>query len=118
MEIKINVSSNINTDNCLNECKEILKDYNITFDNKEIVKESRDQVRVFVRCLIAFILRQKGYTFQNIGIILNRNHSNVIHMMKYGHRKGTENLRQRYIKTTESIKEKLELEKIKEQSTT
>lgn len=97
------VKIEINRDESINMCKEILKKYNITFDNDEIIKESREPARVFVRSLIALILRAKGHSFTDIGIVLNRNHSSVIYMLKYGDKKGSINLRQRYVQTRESI---------------
>lgn len=69
----------------LNECQNILKEYNVVFDIDKIISKSKDSYLVFIRALISFILRNKEeYSLPRIGAVMNRNHSTIISLLKYG----------------------------------
>lgn len=53
------------------------------YNLEDILEENRESEIVFVRALVAFYLREKGYTYQQIGNALKRNHATIINLLKY-----------------------------------
>lgn len=64
-------------------CQRYLARFSISFDIHEIQSPCRESELVFIRALIVFILRQKGYSLARIGKILKRNHTTIMHLEKY-----------------------------------
>ena len=46
----------------------------------EIRSENRERKIVVARCVAAGLLRKEGYTLKEIGEMINRSHSNVLHL--------------------------------------
>ncbi len=74
----------MNNNQQLEDCLEILGPLSTGFSTKDIISKSRDSDLVRVRSYIAVILREKGFTLQNIGTILGgRTHATIINLLKY-----------------------------------
>lgn len=54
--------------------------YNVYKD--VLLSKRRDKVLVDIRQKIAKDLREKGYSYSDIGRILNRDHSSIMHLIK------------------------------------
>ncbi len=70
-------------DECFDFCKKILDKYSITFDADTILSGARKNEIVFVRSLIAFILRKNGLSLPYIGKTMNRTHAAIINLLNY-----------------------------------
>lgn len=68
----------------LNSLAPVLASHNATNNADEIQSSSRRIDLVYSRALIAFILRQNGFTMAQIGYVLNRDHATAVHLLKYG----------------------------------
>lgn len=68
-------------------CRRVLKKYDVDFDPRELRSSTRRSGLVYVRALIAYYLRSKDYSLEEIGIVLNRNHATVINLLRYGTKK-------------------------------
>ncbi len=84
-------------------CHIILIEYGIEFNNSEILSSCRKKELVFIRALIMFILRKKGYSLEKTGSILNRDHATVIFSQTYGKSKVHD---KRYNKIVKAISKK------------
>lgn len=82
-------------------CHEILNEHNITFKDSDILGSSRLKEFVFIRALIVFILRNKGYSLAKTGQIINRDHATILHAEKYDRKQGKD---KRYAKIIKAIK--------------
>jgi len=95
----------------LEECRKILRKYNIEFDNNDIWRKDKKAKTVLTRALIVFILKERGCSLVDIGALVNRDHSTVIYLLnKYHPQERT--LRQLHKKiihdiTVDNIKEKI-----------
>lgn len=96
---------------------ELLK-HGIDFNEDEIISQNRHDSVVFRRALICYCLRAMGLTTTQIGAIINRDHSTVIHSLKYNPKKN-KHLKLLYqtitgkIKSINAVNNLLILEKIK-----
>ena len=61
------------------ENKELL---NKVIAKYEVNTKSRKREKVYARYVISRYLRNKGWTLQKIGGVLNRDHSNIVHGLK------------------------------------
>jgi len=61
------------------ENKELLNDVILKY---EVNTKSRKREKVYARYVISRYLRNKGWTLQKIGGLLNRDHSNIVHGLK------------------------------------
>lgn len=74
----------MNKNQNIEDCLEILGPLSDGFSIEDIKSQSRDSDLVRVRSYIAVILREKGFTLQNIGNVLGgRTHATVINLLKY-----------------------------------
>ncbi len=71
----------------LDECNQLLAAFSIVFDIELVCGTIRQAELCFHRALIVLILRNQGISTVRIGGILNRDHSSVINLSKYGNRK-------------------------------
>lgn len=76
----------------LEDCIEILGNLCGGFSTKDIISKSRDSDLVRVRSYIAVLLKEKGFTLQNTGLILGgRTHATIINLLKYDFQKQCRN---------------------------
>jgi hypothetical protein len=61
------------------ENKELINDVIAKY---EVNTKSRKREKVYARYVISRYLRNKGWTLQKIGGLLNRDHSNIVHGLK------------------------------------
>lgn len=59
------------------------KKMGIAFDIESIQSENRFAEQIFLRRVVCDILNKAGYSYNEIGRFINRNHSSVIHMLEH-----------------------------------
>lgn len=76
----------------------MLEENNAPSNIYDIISSKRNADLVYSRALVAFILRQSGFTFSQIGYILNRDHTAVIYLVGKWKNSGasTNNMAQKY----------------------
>jgi len=72
----------------LDYCSQLLKEHDIKFKYNELLSPCRKAELVFIRALIVIILRNKGYSLEKTGRILNRDHATILHAEKYTRKQG------------------------------
>lgn len=92
-----------NEEECLHilqVCQSVLSVFDINFNAEDIRSSSRNSHLVFIRALIAFYLRKRGLSYQDIAIIFNRkSHATVMNMAKYDSKIQGRDIRWEYIST-------------------
>lgn len=110
------MSKLLDRDLLLRECQETLSRFNVNFSIIDVISKSRAAEDVFVRALICYILKQRGYNLAQIGeVIGGRTHATVINALKYGEdeKQGSWRYQQSYKQITgllESISNKKSLD--------
>jgi chromosomal replication initiation ATPase DnaA len=66
----------------LNDIEHLAEGYGYTV--ADILGPKRHRHLVFVRNLCVFMLRNKGYSTTEIGRIMNRDHSTIVHALNKG----------------------------------
>ena len=66
------------------ECRKILTPHFITFDIPDVIGDSRASDLHFTRAIIAYVLKQKGYSLAMIGAVLGgRDHATALNLLNY-----------------------------------
>jgi hypothetical protein len=72
----------------LNECQVKLAPYGVIFEHAVITNKVRDTDFVFVRALVAFVIKRQGYNLSQIARIFDmKSHASVINLLGYDKKK-------------------------------
>lgn len=64
----------------------LLANYGIKVDKTKMLSTCREQLTVFHRACVVFVLRERKLTTPKIGAIINRDHCTVLYLLNYGAR--------------------------------
>lgn len=69
------------------ECIKFIEKFGIEIDREKLKSAKRSAESVFQRALVFFFLYSKGHSLARTGSVLGRDHSTVLHGLKYGNKK-------------------------------
>lgn len=98
----------------LTECQKILSKYGINFQIQDILSPDRSKDLVYKRALIVSLLKARGYSLVKIAGIINRDHTNVIHLLN-NYTKRTQGFNKDFIKIISRINKISAKEEINQQ---